>query len=187
MDALVALQQRVSSPRLTAPAPTREQLHHLFKAALRAADHGNMRPWRFLIIEGEKLVELGQVFARVAQSAKADITEPELERFKAMPLRAPMVITCIAKCQDNPKVPRIEQIISAGAATQNLINAAFALGLGAVWRTGDLAYNPQIKAALGMEPNEEIVGFVYIGTPSVPVHSPREQNLEDFFSYWSQE
>ncbi len=98
-----------------------------------------------------------------------------------------MIITCIAKCQENPKVPRIEQIISAGAATQNLINAAFALGLGAVWRTGDMAYDPQIKKALGLAPNEEIIGYVYIGTPSVPVHLPREQNPEEFFSYWSQE
>ncbi len=187
MDALTALQQRVSSPRLTEPAPTHEQLVQLFKAALRAADHGNLRPWRFLIIEGEQRVALGKLFASIAQTDKGEITQAELDRFIAMPLRAPMIITCIASCKENPKVPRIEQIISAGASTQNLINAAFALELGAVWRTGDFAYNAKVQTALGLGPHEEIVGFIYIGTPSVPIHSPREQNPEDFFSYWSQE
>jgi nitroreductase len=187
MDALVALHQRVSITKLTAPAPDGVQLKQLFKAALRAADHGNMRPWRFLVIEGQALEKLGELFARVGKDNKPEITEAELERFKSMPLRAPMIIACIAKCQENPKVPLIEQIISAGAATQNLINAAFALGLGAVWRTGDMAYDPQIKKALGLEINEELIGYVYIGTPSVPAHLPREQNPEEFFSYWSQE
>ncbi|WP_039913113.1 nitroreductase family protein [Cellvibrio mixtus] len=187
MDALVALHQRVSITKLMEPAPDKAQLDQLFKAALRAADHGNMRPWRFLVIEKGGLVKLGALFARVAQANKPEITEPELERFKSMPLRAPMIIACIAKTQDNPKVPLIEQIIAAGAATQNLITAAFALGLGAVWRTGDMAYDPQIKTALGLATNEELVGYVYIGTPSIPVHLPREQKPEDFFSYWSPE
>lgn len=187
MDALAALHQRVSITKLTAPAPDKAQLNQLFKAALRAADHGNLRPWRFLVIENEGLVKLGELFVRVAQANKPEITAQELERFKSMPLRAPMIIACIAKIQDTPKVPPVEQVISAGAATQNLITAAFALGLGAVWRTGDMAYDPHIKAALGLAANEELVGYVYIGTPSVPVHLPREQNPEEFFSYWSQE
>lgn len=187
MDALAALHQRVSITKLAEPAPDKTQLNQLFKAALRAADHGNMRPWRFLVIEKEGLVKLGDLFARVALANKPEITGPELERFKSMPLRAPMIIACIAATQENSKVPHIEQIIAAGAATQNLITAAFALGLGAVWRTGDMAYDPQVKAALGLVTNEELVGYVYIGTPSVPVHLPREQKPEDFFSYWSQE
>lgn len=187
MDALVALHQRVSITKLIEPAPDRSQLNILFNAASRAADHGNMRPWRFLVIEGKNLQKLGELFVRVAKSNKPEIGEPELERFKAMPLRAPMIIACIARCQENPKVPQIEQIIAAGAATQNLITAAFVLGLGAVWRTGDMAYDPQIKKALGLSFGEELIGYVYIGTPSVPVHLPREQNPEEIFSYWSQE
>ena len=187
MDALAALHHRVSITKLAGPAPDKAQLNQLFKAALRAADHGHMRPWRFLVIEGDGLVRLGEVFARVAQSNKPEITEPELERIRSLPLRAPMIITAIAKCGENPKVPRIEQIISAGAATQNLITAAFALGLGAVWRTGDIAYDSQVKKALGLASNEELIGFVYIGTPSTAVHLPQEENPEEFFSYWSQE
>lgn len=187
MDAITALHQRVSTPRLTTPAPTSEQLNLLFKAALRAADHGNMRPWRFLIVEAEGLVRLGELFARVASVENAGITQAELDRFRAMPQRAPMIIVSIAKCQPNPKVPQIEQIIAAGAATQNLLNAAFAINVGAVWRTGDMAYNPAVKEGLGLVEGEEIIGFIYLGTPTVPVHAPREQNPSNFFSLWPQE
>jgi nitroreductase len=92
MDAISALHQRVSTPRLIAPAPTPEQLEVLFKAAIRAADHGNMRPWRFLVIEGEGLVALGKVFADAAIAKNPQITTPELERCHAMPQRAPMIV-----------------------------------------------------------------------------------------------
>lgn len=184
MDAITALHQRVSTPRLTAPAPTQEQLTLLFKAAMRAADHGNMRPWRFLILEGEGLVRLGEVFAAAAMTKNPGITQSELDRCHAMSQRAPMIIISIARCKPNPKVPQIEQIIAAGAATQNLLNAAFAINVGAVWRTGDMAYDPAVKDALGLIEGEEIIGFIYVGTPTTPPHAPREQNPADFFSRW---
>jgi len=187
MDAIAALHQRVSTPRLTTPVPSPEQIEVLIKAAMRAADHGNMRPWRFLIVEGNGLIQLGELFAKAASAKNPDITQPELDRCYALPQRAPMIIISIARCQPNPKVPQIEQIIAAGAATQNLLNAAFATNVGAVWRTGDMAYDPAVKAGLGLIEGEEIVGFIYVGTPTVPPHAPREQNSADFFSAWPQE
>ena len=187
MDAITALHQRVSTPRLIAPAPTPDQLNVLFKAALRAADHGNMQPWRFLVIEGAGLSQLGSLFAKAATSKNQKITPSEIERCHAMPQRAPMIVVAIAKCAPNPKVPHIEQIIAAGAATQNFLNAAFATGVGAVWRTGDMAYDPIVKKALGLAEGEEIIGFIYLGTPTVPPHAPREHNPADFFSAWPQE
>ena len=187
MDAITALHQRVSTPRLVAPAPTPEQLDVLFGAALRAADHGNMRPWRFLVVKGDGLAQLGELFAATATEKNPAITQAELDRCHAMPLRAPMIIISIARCQPNPKVPQIEQIIAAGAATQNLLNAAFATDVGAVWRTGDMAYDPMVKRALGLIEGEEIIGFIYVGTPTVPPHTPRAQNPSDFFSVWPQE
>ena len=187
MDAITALHQRVSSPRLTVPAPTDKQLDILFRAAGRAADHGNMRPWRFVVVEEEGLTRLGDLFVQAATTQNPEITAPEIERLMSMPKRAPMIILAIAKRQPNPKVPDVEQIIAAGAATQNLLNAAFALGIGAVWRTGDMAYHPLVKQALGVQKNEELIGFIYIGTPTTPPPQPREQNPEDFFSRWPSE
>lgn len=191
MDAITALHQRVSQSRLMAPPPDAAQLDVLIRAATRAADHGNLQPWRFLVIEGEALKKLGHLFAQVAEAKKADISQAELDRFKSMPLRAPMIIVAIAKCQVHPKVPQVEQLIAAGAAAQNIINASFALGLGAIWRTGDMAYDDKIKQALGLTTNEtlseQIVGFIYIGTPTSDAHLPRELNPHDFFTAWPDE
>ena len=184
MNALEVLQQRVSAPRLGLPAPTQAQREAMLKAAMRAADHGNLRPWRFLFVEEAGLDRLGEVFLRAAQANNQELTEVEAERFLAMPKRAPLICIVIAKCQSHPKVPQIEQLISAGAAAQNLLNAAFALGVGAVWRTGDLAYDARVKAELGLEIEEEVVGFIYLGTPLKPLGSPREVELRDFFSPW---
>lgn len=191
MDALAALHQRVSQSKLVGPAPEAKQLDDLFRAAGRAADHGNLQPWRFLIIEGQGLVKLGELFARIAAEKKADITQPELDRFKSMTLRAPMIIVVIAKCRQHAKIPQVEQLISAGAAAQNILNASFALGLGAIWRTGEMAYDDAVKQALGLVKNneldEQIVGFIYIGTPVVVAHSPRDLPVNEFFSAWTGE
>jgi nitroreductase len=183
MEVIEVLQRRVSAPRLGLPAPSMAQRDAILKAAVRAADHGHLRPWRFLFVEGEGLERLGELF--VSASGGADsLTLEEQDRFRAMPKRAPLMCIAIAKCQQHPKVPEIEQLISAGAATQNLITAAFALGVGAVWRTGDLAYNDQVKLGLGLQEGEAIVGFIYLGTPTKALGEPREIELEDYFSYW---
>lgn len=184
MDALAALQERVSVAKLTEPAPTPEQCEAMVRAALRAADHGNLQPWRFLLIEGEGLERLGELFARVALINKPESSAVELERFKNMPKRAPMVVVSIAVCQEHPKIPAIEQHLSAGAATQNLINAAYALGLGAIWRTGDMAYDAQVMAGLGLAVHEKIVGFIYLGTPVEPLGVPKPVVPQGFFATW---
>ena len=93
MDALDALLNRVSAPRLIAPAPNAAQRELLFRAALRAPDHGQLRPWRFLTVEGEGLVRLGELFA----AALPDDASPEaMTKAHAMPLRAPLLVLVIA-------------------------------------------------------------------------------------------
>lgn len=184
MNALEALHNRVSQARLTAPGPDSTQRKAMFAAALRAADHGRLRPWRFLLIENEGLKTLGDLFVEAARADDPQISESALARFQAMPLRAPLIVAVIASCQEHPKVPEIEQQYSAAAAAQNMITAAFALGLGAVWRTGDMAYHPHVRKGLGLGEREHLVGFLYIGTPETPAGKPPSVNSEDFFASW---
>ena len=184
MDALEALHQRVSVSKLTAPAPDAEQREVLFKAALRAADHGQMRPWRFLVVEGEGLSALCELFCAAAVSDDPDLVREVQDSYRKMPHRAPMIIVVIAACQVNPKVPEIEQVISAGAAAQNMITAAYALGLGAIWKTGAMAYHPVVIRGLGLQENEQIIGYLYIGTPTSPLGKANPRSTSDFFANW---
>ena len=72
MQALDALLNRVSVPRLLEPAPTQEQRDVLFAAAMRAPDHGQLRPWRFLTVEGAAREQMGTLLAEAARLQDAD-------------------------------------------------------------------------------------------------------------------
>ena len=181
MEAIDALHNRISINRLQAPAPQGVVLENIQKAALRAADHGRLRPWRFLMIEGQGLDALGNLFV-TAKGFEPD--SAEAEKLAKKPHRAPMIMVAIAKQIEHPKVPFIEQTISAGAAVQNMLNAAFAQGVGAIWRSGELAFNPAVAEGLGLDANEQIVGFLYLGTPQVTPDIRPDLDTQGYFSRW---
>ncbi len=184
MEAITALHSRVSQPVLVAPAPTGATLDNIKRAALRAADHAMLRPWRFLVIEGEGRHRLGELFVRSREAREGALPERERERTLGRPLRAPLLIVAIAACRTNTKVPVVEQLLSAGAAAQNMLNAAHAQGVGAMWRTGDFAYDPVVKAGLGVSDAEHIVGFLYLGTVSEPRSPQAPLDPARFFVPW---
>ncbi len=184
MEALKALHERVSVPRLSGPVPTPEQCEALFRAALRTPDHAYLRPWRFLVVQGEGLERLGELFGVAALSDTPDLSVETLARYQGLPLRAPMVIVCITAPREHPKVPRIEQEASCAVAVGNMLLAAHALGLGAVWRTGEVAYHPVIREGLGVAPEEQICAYLYVGHPAGERKSVPELDTADFFQPW---
>ncbi|MCL7462058.1 NAD(P)H nitroreductase [Pseudomonas sp. NW5] len=184
MQALDALLNRVSVPRLAEPAPTPAQREQLFRAALRAPDHGQLRPWRFLTIEGAAREQLGELFARVQQQRHPEASAELLAKARAMPLRAPLLITVIARLQAGHKVPESEQLLAAGCAAHAILLAAHAQGIGAVWRSGELSHDPAVRDGLGLSADERIVGFLYLGTPQGERRTPPVLAVEDFVSRW---
>ncbi len=187
MNKLHILQERVSVSKLQEPAPDGHALYEVFKAAVRAADHGMLQPRRFLVISGVGLQQLSHVFVTAATKANPAISPAVLEKCKNMPNRAPMIIVAIAKCQPNLKIPRQEQVIACGAAVQNMLNALFALGYGAIWRTGEMTQDTHVKNELGLVEDEEIIGFIYVGTPVQEFSSPPDIDVNTFFKAWPDE
>lgn len=181
---LDVLKNRVSCGKLTEPGPSPDQLKALKQVAVRAADHRLLRPWRFLVMAGEARERFGDLLVKAREAAGETLDDKQLEKLRAKPLRAPTLIVAIASCVDDPKVPEVEQMLSAGAAVQNMLNAAFAMGLGAMWRTGAPAYDSHVKAGLGLGPAEQIVGFLYLGTPSVAQKPPPDIDPDDYFAPW---
>lgn len=184
MEAIELLHTRESSPRLGDPAPGESALAAILKAAARAPDHGRLRPWRFVVIRGEARDRFGEVMAESLKARQPDATADMLARERAKPLRAPLIVAVGARIQAGGKIPEIEQILSAGAAAQNIMLAAHALGYGATWKTGDPAYDATVKAALGLQATDAIVGFLYLGTRAGgPSPLPRPAP-EDFVTEW---
>lgn len=166
MDALDLLLNRTSMPRLNAPGPDARTLELLEKAALRVPDHMALTPYRCEVFSGERLQRLSEIFAAVARLE--NLPEGEQQRAPQLPLRAPCVIAVVTDYVVHAKVPRHEQYASAACATMAMQQMAFALGLGAIWRTGVYAESEHMKAELGIHLDNDIVGFLYIGTPAVP-------------------
>lgn len=184
MDALTALQTRVSHPRVANISPSEEVVQHLFRAALRAPDHGQLRCWRFLRIEGKGLEHLADLFAEATQADDAQISAEKLEAARGKALRSPLVIVTISTAAEHPKIPVLEQDIAAGCATHAMLLAAHAQGIGAVWRTGPMSTHPVVMKGLGLQNNEKIIAMLYIGQISSPPHPIRELAVADFVTQW---
>jgi len=184
MEAYEALVNRVSPSILEEPAPDHETERKIIAAALRAPDHKRLRPWRFISIRGDARHKLGDIFAAAYQQKTPGASPEVIEREKKKPLRSPLILVVVAKIVEDASVPAVEQILSAGAAAQNIILASEALGFGAVWKTGEAAYDPLIKEALGVKPQEEIVGYIYIGTAKARPKAPAPLDVSAFLTTW---
>jgi nitroreductase len=183
MDAITALTSRVSPAKLAEPGPTPEALDKMLAAAVAAPDHGKIRPWRFLVIQGDARARFGEVMARSLARRDKEASPQKLEFEKNKAMRAPTLVVVVAAPKDNPKVPEIEQIVAVGAATQNFSIAAHALGYGSFWRTGAVAYDAEVKRELGLDEKDTIVGIIYVGSVGAP-GMPRQINARDFVKAW---
>ena len=166
-DLIDALIDRHSTPAtcLVEPAPDDATLQRILQAAESAPDHGGLHPWRFLVIEGPALERLGEVFVEAMQTKNPDAGEATLERERVRAHRAPMIIAAIAREEPgHAKIPEIEQLLAAGAATHQLLLAARAAGFGAIWLTGMRVYDRNVMRPLGLADNERLIGLINIGT-----------------------
>ena len=183
MDALQAIQTRNSAARL-AGAVEQTDLEQILKAGFRAPDHGLLRPWRILVIEGESRDRLGALFAKAKLTHDPSLTTNALTKVKNKPLRAPLILVVAARLVEHPKVPEVEQILSAGAMAQNLMLAAHALGYGSMWRTGSMTYDRIVAEGLGLELNEKMIGFLYVGQIEGNQKALPEHDAAHFVTRW---
>lgn len=173
-DALALIESRQSIGQLVEPAPQPEQLQQAIQAALSAPDHHRLRPWQFIQIRGDAARRaFGEALLNALKAAGE--TDPvQWERVLAQPFRAPMILACVVKTQQHPKVPLVEQVLSMGAAVQNLLLMLTAQGYAGMWRSGALVESAVLKQALGVAEQDVIAGLVYIGTPARAI-APRER------------
>lgn len=157
----------------------------MLRAAMRAPDHGRLRPWHFIVVDGAARAALGDVLAGALRLRDPDLTETALAKERAKPMRAPLLVVVAARLREHRGVPAIEQIVAAGAAAQNILVAAHALGFGGFWRTGAAAYDERVKHALGLRAVDAIVGFLYLGTPSAATAPAASSDGASHVSHWT--
>ncbi|TVZ39563.1 nitroreductase [Alteromonadaceae bacterium 2753L.S.0a.02] len=171
---LLLSRRSVPAAEMQEPGPTNEQLEVMLRCAHRVPDHKKLGPWRFIVIKGDARKTYGDLLAKIFKkqndNASGKLVEFERNRF----LRAPLVVAVVCSPVNNEKVPDIEQILSTGAACQNLLLAAASLGFGAQWLTEWYAYDKKFNKKIGLTKAEMIAGYIYIGSSNKkPDERPR--------------
>ncbi len=186
MDAIDLLLRRRSAKTLAEPGPDDGALELLLQSAARAPDHGRLRPWRFIIIRAAARARFGDLLAAQLRRARPASSPEALERERLKAFRAPMIIAVAAVKDPHSTVPMAEQMLSAGAAAENILLAARALGFNGMWKTGGAAYDEEVKRALGLEPADALVAFLYLGTEPAGTDEPAlRQDWRERVSNWS--
>lgn len=181
MDALYLLLNRRSASRLVEPAPTGAALNNIIRAGMRAPDHRALKPWRFILIQDNGLERFSMLLQQAA--AQSGLDAAAIEKAKLTPFKAPMIIAVVAHVSQDKKVPAIEQIISAGCALQAMQMAALAQGFNGIWRSGPYTHNELVRRGFKCREQDEIVGFLYLGTPQLKfVNEEPPPDIDPFLS-----
>ncbi len=181
---LATIRSRRSIGRVGPGRPSREVIESLLEAATWAPNHHLTEPWRFVVLAGEARAAFGRAMA------EALIGQPETEerqeafdRAAGKALRAPVIIAVAIDPESGPKSVELEEVAAGAAAVQNMLLAAHAHGLAAIWRTGAAALHPEVKAFFGLPPSAHLLGFVYLGYPIGP-NPTRERTPHAAVTRW---
>ncbi len=167
------------------PGPDDADLRRILRTGLRVPDHGRLAPWRFIVIRGEAREKLGGVLAETFERKNPDAIDEQIEIERERLTRAPVVVAVVSKVVKEHKIPEWEQILSSGAACQTMLIAALSMGYAAQWITEWYAYDPDVKAALGVGAEDRIAGFLYLGNEAAEPTERMRPEYDDIVSEWT--
>ena len=168
---LIHARQTVLPKRLLAPGPDIDQLQALLGAAAAAPDHGQLLPWRFVIVPRTERASLAEVFAQALRERDASATPEQLDQAREKAYRAPLLLVVVVdgQCGD-PAVDMAERILSAGCAVQNMLLMATAMGFGSALTSGKALGSQALRQRFGLGTGEQALCFLSVGT--VAAHRP---------------
>lgn len=170
----------VKADDMSGPDITPEQLDMILRAGHRVPDHGKIGPWRFVVFQGDGRSRFGHILKTAYLADHPEATDEDLIREATRFERAPVVVAVISSPKaDHPKVPVFEQLLSVGAACQNMLVAAQAQGLAGQWLTEWPAESEHVREALDLEMDDLVAGFLYFGHAE---HTPDDRARPDFNS-----
>lgn len=171
LEARLATRRSAPAQSLATPGPSSEQIDRILHLGARTPDHGKLFPWRFVVMGPVSRAELAQALRPLADRQPGpDKARAVLSKLVA----APVTILVVSTPVPSLKVPVWEQQLSAGAVCMNIEHAANALGFSASWITDWYSYDEEAKALYGVGPDEQVAGFVHLGSlAEAPLERPR--------------
>lgn len=181
MPVLTLLTTRRSTKNLNAPAPNETQIQQILQAATQVPDHGNLTPYRFVVIHSETGMNR---FRQLLKDTviESNMGEKALAKAERVGNMAPMVLAVIASSKEGK--PEWEQTLSAGCAAYAAQLAAKAQGFDNVWITGLWVHSPLLKTAFSCTEKEKIIGLILIGTARQHIDNPKNTETAVLATYW---
>ncbi|UNK18974.1 nitroreductase [Paenibacillus sp. N3/727] len=180
MNVVEAIRTRRSVGKVKQDPVPQESIEQILEAGTWAPNHKHTEPWRFFVMRDGGRELLGNALADIAQSKAGEKTEEEVaalrESAQSKAMRSPIVIGVAVVPSDDPKVIELEEYGAVFAAIQNMLLQAHALGLGAVWRTGDPCFHPLMNEAFGLREKDKMLGFIYLGFPDMDTKSGKRED-----------
>ena len=170
---LIDARRTVLPKRLTEPGPDAQQLEHILAAAAAAPDHGNLVPWRFVIVPATARAALADVFERALVQRDAGATPAQRQQARDKGFRAPLLMLAIARLNGGAEIPPAECLVSAGCAIQNMLLMATAMGYASALTSGKALQSPHLHRLFAVTAQEQPLCFVSVGTAAA--HTPRHQ------------
>jgi nitroreductase len=184
MDIFEAIKTRRSIGKVKDMPVPEDLIGKILEAGTYAPNHYRTEPWRFFVMRGESRGKLGAVLEEITRTENVDLEADELnrkaEKAKNNPLRAPVIIAVGVEPSEKKNVIHQEEYAAVCSAVQNMLLAAHALGLGAIWRTGAVTYHPKVKDFFGLTQKGELAGFIYMGYPDLTPKPVKKTGFENF-------
>ena len=185
MTSLDLLLSRFSTDALTEPAPQGAVLDTILSTAMRAPDHGKLRPWRYVVVQGDARPIMAERIVASMKRLDPEVAAAKIEKRQSRFSTMPMIIVLGMHLRPEHKIPLIEQELAVGAAAMNILNALHATGFGGVWVSGDVAHDPELAAELGFPAPHGLAGFLFVGTPQPGAHGPARRDVAGYVAEWT--
>jgi nitroreductase len=173
-----------SAKTMTGPGPKPDELRQILAAGTRVPDHGKLAPWRFILFEGDARARFGDLLVDVLRETEPDAGEVRIDMERGRFLRAPLVVAVVSRVVESLKAPEWEQVLSSGAACQNMLIAAHAMGYVGNWITEWYAFDRRVLDKLGLAANERVAGYLYFGTSSAPLEERVRPELDELITHF---
>lgn len=168
------LAQRQSASILIEPRPDRSTMEKILQVGGTVPDHGALKPFRFVVVEGEAREKFADAMVNAAVEAKGELDEKKRAKLKSKAYAAPLQVILVFSPEEDDKIPEWEQMASASCTGYALVLAANALGFGAVWKSFGFEPGSLMKETFQLQAHERILGWVNIGTEKERERSPRK-------------